>query len=100
MLSGDFEMEASTRPMLIIAHEASVRTLRQFLLNKNSMAIAEREQVDETFAISSAKVLEFAPRRHAVNVEKSTARRQTLEQTRFDGAHAVLCRWPCHIEII
>ena len=55
------EMEASTQPILLVAHEASVRTLRSFLLKPQSPAIAERERVDTSFAPSPTTLLEFFP---------------------------------------
>jgi hypothetical protein len=33
-----------------------------------------------------------------IDVEEGATRWQTLEKARFDGAHAVLRRWPCHLE--
>jgi len=58
------EIEASTQPLLIVAHEPSVRALRSFLLTPTSKVIAEREQVDGTFKVSTSTLLEFIPDTH------------------------------------
>jgi len=55
------EIEASTQPILIIAHEASVRALRSFLLKPSSSVITERERVDASFEVSRSTLLEFRP---------------------------------------
>lgn len=64
------EVEASTQPILIVAHEAAVRALRAYLLppsatprQQNSLPnITEREKVDVTFSVTTAKLLEFEPK--------------------------------------
>jgi len=55
------EIEASTQPLLIVAHEASVRALRSFLLKPSSALIADREFVDASFDVSASTLLEFFP---------------------------------------
>ena len=55
------EIEASTQPLLIVAHEASVRALRSFLLKPSSALIADRERVDTSFEVSASTLLEFFP---------------------------------------
>ena len=57
------EIEGSTQPVAVVAHEAACRTLRAFLLSRGS-DMDEREQVDDSFPANAAKVhvLEFAPR--------------------------------------
>ena len=56
------EIEASTHPMLIIAHEASMRALRAYLLQpRASDFLRSREIVDTSFHPSPKTLIEFFP---------------------------------------
>jgi predicted kinase len=56
------EIEASTHPMLIIAHEASMRALRAYLLQpRASDFLTSREIVDSSFHPSPKTLVEFFP---------------------------------------
>ena len=56
------EIEASTHPMLIIAHEASMRALRAYLLQpRASDFLRSREIVDTRFHPSPKTLIEFFP---------------------------------------
>lgn len=56
------EIEAATNPLLIIAPEAQVRTLRSFLLPPRSTILTEREEVDVSVDVHESKVFVFTPK--------------------------------------
>ena len=56
------EIEAATNPLLIIASEAQVRTLRSFLLPPRSTILTEREEVDASVDVHESKVFIFTPK--------------------------------------
>lgn len=57
-----FEIEGSTRPVLVVSHEATCRALRAYLLREvGKVDMKKRELVDTSVHLTAAQLLEFSP---------------------------------------
>jgi len=64
------EIEASTCPVLVVAHEAPCRSLRALFLNATHKVISEREDVDSSFACDGHVIFEYRPNTDLASFEE------------------------------
>ena len=70
------EIEGSTSPVLIVAHEGAVRALRAFLLPEAARKdILTRELLDTSVTMSASQLLEYTKNDFAAYEEKVHALR-------------------------